>query len=229
MDPTPRDSPEGGDIDAPPATSGPDRTASVADDLDSMLAAQIRFLLGADALKGVERRTFVADGSRRENSAEHSWHLALMALVLAAHAAEPVDVAHVMTMVVLHDIVEVDAGDTFAYDLEGHGTKADRERAAADRIFGLLPPDQGRHLRGMWEEFEEGSTPEARFACALDRLQPMLLNHATRGAAWRGHAVTADRVLAHNRSIENGSPLLWSLARRVVDDAIGAGYLPPMP
>ena len=209
------------------APSEPARTAALADGLDGDLAAQLRFLLEIDALKHVERRTFVSDGSRRENSAEHSWHLAVMALVLSPHARDELDLARVVAMVVLHDVVEVDAGDTFVYDLEGHGTKEQRERDAADRLFGLLPDDQGRQMRALWEEYEERATPEARFAFALDRLQPMLLNHATHGAAWQGHSVTSDRVHNHNQAIENGSPLLWELAQRVISDALDAGYLAP--
>ena len=210
-----------------PAGSSPARTAALADSLDTDLAAQLRFLLEIDALKHVERRTYVTDGSRRENSAEHSWHLAVMALVLASHSTAQVDTARVVAMVVLHDVVEVDAGDTFVYDSVGHETKAERERAAADRLFGLLPGEQAAELRAMWEEYEERVTPEARFAYALDRLQPMLLNHATHGAAWRGHSVTADRVHSHNQPIEDGSAMLWNLARRVIADAVDAGYLDP--
>ena len=140
----------------------------------------------------MERRTTIVGGGRRENSAEHSWHLALFALVLAEHADEPVDVARVVTMLLLHDLVEVDAGDTFIYDEDGLASKAEREAAAADRLFGLLPDDQGTGLRALWEEFEARQTPDARFAAALDRLQPVLLNDANDGG---GGASTASTPL----------------------------------
>lgn len=205
----------------------PERTSALADGLDPRLARQLRFLLAVDALKQVERRTRITGGTRRENSAEHSWHLAVMALVLADHAPAGVDVGRVVAMLLVHDMVEVDAGDTFVYDDAAHETKAARERQCADRLFGLLPPEQGAVLRALWEEYEERVTADARFAAALDRLQPMLLNHATAGAAWAEHGITADRVDAVNRRIGDGSPALWSLARRLIDDAVEAGFLPP--
>src|SRR5436309_14613445 len=135
---------------------------------------QIRFILEIDKLKGILRRTYLLNVDRAENTAEHSWHLAIMAILLAEHANEPVDVARVVKMVLIHDIVEIDAGDTYCYDTEAALNKAERERAAADRIFGILPEDQSRELRELWDEFEEGRTPEARFALALDRFIPQL-------------------------------------------------------
>lgn len=178
------------------------------------LAAQLEFLLEADRLKGIERMTRLIDGSRRENTAEHSWHLALFALVLHEHADEPVDLLRVITMLVVHDLVEIDAGDTFAYDTAGYEDKEAREQAAADRIFGLLPAEQAAELRAAWEEFEARATPEARFANAVDRLQPVLLNHARGGGPWQEHGITMERVLLRNEPIGDGSTVLWGEAQR---------------
>lgn len=191
------------------------------------LAAQVGFVLDVDRLKSVLRRGYLADGSRYENSAEHSWTLALMALVLAEHAAEPVDVGTVMRMVVVHDIVEVDAGDTYVYDEAGAADKEARERAAADRIFGMLPGEQGAELRALWDEFEDGTSAEARFARALDRFAGFLLNHASAGASWRENGVTADRVYDRNHVIGSGAPPLWDEVRRRLADAIERGWLDP--
>ena len=197
---------------------------------DDRLLAQLAFLMEADRLKLVERRSAVAGGVRRENSAEHSWHLALFALVLAERAAEPVDLLRVLTMLLLHDVVEIDAGDTYVYDTAGRETQEAREAAAADRLFALLPPDQAEGLRAAWDEFEAAHTAEARFAAALDRLQPLLLNHAAQGRSWRDNDVHAGQVLARSEGIRMGSVDLWALAREVVDDAVGKGYLaPPAP
>ncbi|HEX3669499.1 MAG TPA: HD domain-containing protein [Acidimicrobiia bacterium] len=193
---------------------------------DSQLADRIRFVVELDRLKQVLRRTVVTDGTRRENTAEHSWHVAMMALVLADTAGEPVDPMRVARMLLVHDVVEIDAGDTFVYDTDGQKTKAARERAAAERLFGLLPDGQGDELRACWFEFEDGTTAEARFARALDRLQPLLLNHASAGQAWREHGITADQVRAVNAAIEDGSPALWKLAQRLIDDAVTRGWLP---
>ena len=178
-----------------------------------------------DRLKQVLRRTVVTDGTRRENTAEHSWHVAMMALVLADAADEPVDPTRVARLLLVHDIVEIDAGDTFVYDASGQTTKAVRERAAAERLFGLLPDGQRDELRGCWFEFEDGTTAEARFGRALDRLQPLLLNHASAGQAWREHGITADQVRAVNAAIEDGSLALWKLAQRLIDDAVARGWL----
>ncbi|HVN75483.1 MAG TPA: HD domain-containing protein [Thermoanaerobaculaceae bacterium] len=193
------------------------------------LGDQIRFILEIDKLKGVLRRTYLADGSRRENSAEHSWHVAVMAAVLAEHANEPVNVGRVVRMLLVHDIVEVDAGDTFVYDPVGAVSKGERERAAADRIFGLLPPDQGRELRGLWEEFEAAVTPDARFAAALDRTMPVLHNIHTQGRAWRENRVTADMVIARNSRIADGSRELWEYVRALIERAVESGHLAPAP
>lgn len=189
------------------------------------LQAQLAFLLEADRLKQVERRTTILGGSRQENSAEHSWHLALFALVLAEHADQPVDVAKVLAMLLLHDLVEVDAGDTFVYDEAGMASKHTREQAAADRLFGLLPPEQGVRLRALWDEFEDGMTPDARFANALDRLQPVLLNHANDGGGWQRHGITSERVRQANGRIADGSAALWAAAVARIDDIVARGLI----
>jgi putative hydrolases of HD superfamily len=196
-------------------------------DTGARLAAQIGFVLEVDRLKSVLRRGYVADGSRLENSAEHSWTLALMAFVLAEHAAEPVDLATVLRMVVIHDVVEVDAGDTYVYDDAAQVDQAARERAAADRLFGLLPPDQAAVLRATWDEFEAGASAEARFARSLDRFAGFLLNHASDGRSWRENGIDAARVWARNRTIDAGAPPLWAEVQRRLADAVDRGWLVP--
>ncbi len=189
------------------------------------LERQFAFILELDRLKGVLRRNSLLDRSRRENSAEHSWHVALMALVLSEFAAEPVDKSRVIELLLVHDLVEIDAGDTFAYDVQGATTQAQREQTAADRIFGLLPDDQAQRLRARWDEFDASETPEARFALALDRLMPMVHNALTEGSAWREHGVKADQVRRRAESIERGAPALGALAQRLINAAVEAGHL----
>jgi len=194
------------------------------------LDRQIGFLLEADRLKTVLRQSTLTDRSRRENSAEHSWHLALMALVLAEHAPPGTDLSRVIAMVVVHDLVEIDAGDLSVYAPEAEQARQRRaERAAADRIFALLPPGQASALRALWDEFEERATVEARFARALDRLQPMLINMMTGGGTWRSPGVTADRALARVALVEDGSPSLGAYARDMIDRAVERGILDPPP
>jgi putative hydrolase of HD superfamily len=188
------------------------------------LARQLQFILEIDKLKSVYRRTYLIDGARHENSAEHSWHLAMLALILAEHANEPLDVAKVVKMVLVHDIVEIDAGDTYIYDAQGD--KAERERIAADRVFGLLPEDQEAEFRGLWEEFETGATPEARFAAALDRFIPQLHNYHTQGRSWKEHGITAERVLTRNVEISHGSVTLWEWTQTLIERAVSEGLLP---
>ncbi len=195
--------------------------------MPSRLEQQIRFILEIDKLKSVLRQTLLADSSRRENSAEHSWHLALMAVVFCEYANETVNLARVVKMLLVHDVVEVDAGDTFIYDERANLDKRQRERRAADRLFGLLPHDQAAEFRELWDEFEAGSTPEALFANALDRLQPVLLNHASSGVAWQSHGIKAAQVMARNRHMEQGSARLWSYAKSLIDDAVNRGFLDP--
>jgi len=194
------------------------------------LDQQIRFVTEIDRLKGVLRQTTLAGPGRRENSAEHSWHLAVMALALAEHAPPGTDIARVTAMVLVHDLVEIDAGDLFVYaDEEQQARQEEAERAAADRIFALLPPDQAASFRGLWDEFEERRTPEARLARALDRLQPMLENLKVGGGTWQEHGITADQVLAKVALIEDGSPTLGKYARDLVDRAVRDGLLAPAP
>jgi putative hydrolase of HD superfamily len=190
------------------------------------LEQQIRFVLEADRLKTVARQSRITDGSRHENSAEHSWHLALMALALGGHAPAGTDLARVMAMLVLHDLVEIDAGDLFVYaDSAAHARQEAAERFAADRIFPLLPASQAAAARALWDEFEERRTPEARFARALDRLQPMLLNMQTGGGTWVAHDVPLDQVLSRVELIEDGSAVLGGYARAMIAQAVQRGFL----
>jgi putative hydrolase of HD superfamily len=192
---------------------------------DERFAKQLRFIVEIDKLKRVLRRTLLTDQSRRENSAEHSWHIALMAPILAEYAAEEIDVLRVMKMLLVHDLVEIDAGDTFAYDAAGHLDKEDRERAAADRVFGLLPEEQASELRSLWNEFEESESPEARYALALDRLQPLLQNVHADGGTWRSHGVTREQVLARMRPIQRTSVFLWEYAVEAVETVWAKGVV----
>ena len=173
------------------------------------LESQIAFLVEADKLKNILRRTLLTDRSRRENSAEHSWHLALCAMTLEEYAAEPVDLLRVFKMLVVHDLVEIDAGDTFAHDPAANATKRERELRAAERIFGLLPPDLDAEVRGLWEEFEAMETAEARYANAIDRIQPFLQNVHSEGGTWRSYGVTREQVLARMEPIRTALPALW--------------------
>ncbi|MFE3199353.1 HD family hydrolase [Embleya sp. NPDC059237] len=195
---------------------------------DPHLAAQVGFILEIDRLKGVVRRNLIADASRRENTAEHSWHLAMLAGTLAEHAATDVDVARVTRMLLIHDLAEIDAGDTFYYDSVAEVDQVEREQRGADRIFGLLPAPQGNELRALWEEFEARETPDARFAKAIDRFQPCLLNFHTEGGTWREYDLTRTEVLAKQGStIEDGSPSLWAYTLELIDEAVRRGYLKP--
>ena len=186
---------------------------------------QLAFLVEVDRLKGVLRQTLLCDASRRENSAEHSWHLALMAVVLAEHSAEPVDVSRVIRMLLVHDIVEIDAGDTFAYDAGANTDRAEREQRAAERIFGLLPPEQAHEVRALWEEFEAQATAESRAANALDRLQPLLLNHQTNGGSWRSHGVRRAQVLRRMEPIRTALPTLWPTVEHIVTHNCSLGHI----
>lgn len=157
------------------------------------LARQLQFILEIDNLKGILRRSLLLDSRRRENLAEHSWHLAMMALVLAEHSNDPIDQLHTLKLVLVHDIVEIDAGDTYAYDADEHADKDERVRKASQRIFGLLPTDQAEEFIRLWEEYQGQQAPEARFALALDRLMPLLHNYHTDGVTWRENRVTKEK------------------------------------
>ena len=192
---------------------------------EERLEKQLRFILEADKSKQVFRQTYLSDGSRKENDAEHSWHLALMCAVLDEYANESVDTFRTMTMVLIHDIIEIDAGDTYAYDEEGNATKREREVKAADRLFSLLPEDQAAYFRELWEEFEAGETPEAKFALTLDKVQPLLLNDATGGRAWEEHGVRVSQVLKRNEKTAEGSKRLWEHAEGLIEKNAGLGRL----
>jgi putative hydrolase of HD superfamily len=194
------------------------------------LEQQIRFLIEADKLKEVFRQTLCTQSRRAENDAEHSWHLCLLAIVLAEHANFPqLDLGRVLRMLILHDLVEIDAGDTYAYDQARMADQHAREAVAAARIFGLLPADQAREFRAVWDEFEERKTPEAKFAAAVDRFQPILLGCETGGVSWRQHGITQDRVLARNAHVAEGCAPLWDYAVAMIQRAVDAGHLAPAP
>ncbi|MBF2048791.1 MAG: HD domain-containing protein [Leptolyngbya sp. IPPAS B-1204] len=189
------------------------------------LTQQVQFVLEIDRLKQILRQTLLTDGSRRENSAEHSWHIAIMAFVLAEYAPTGTDLLKAIKMLLIHDLVEIDAGDTFCYDVQGHLDKTERENQAAERIFGLLPPDQAKELHQLWQEFEAQQTATAKFAAALDRLQPVLHNQQTQGGTWRLHQITRDQVMTRIAPIETGAPQLWTFIQQVIEDCVAAGYL----
>ncbi|HXQ80493.1 MAG TPA: HD domain-containing protein [Opitutaceae bacterium] len=189
---------------------------------------QVGFILEVDKLKEVFRQTLCAQSRRPENDAEHSWHLCLAAIVLAEHANEPrLDLLRVLKMLIIHDLVEIDAGDTFAYDTARMAQQHEREARAADRIFGMLPGGQSAEFRALWDEFEDRRTPESVFAAAIDRFQPVLLNCNTDGAAWRRHKVSEDRVVARNAPIAAGSAALWMEASRMIAKAFESGRTGP--
>lgn len=192
---------------------------------EERLERQLAFMVEIDRLKRILRQTLIGDGSRRENSAEHSWHLAVAALLLAEHAPAGVDLARTVRMALVHDLVEIDAGDTFCYDPNANLDKEERERLCADRIFGILPSDQGAELRELWEEFERGETPEARYANALDRLQPLLQNLHTDGGTWRMHGVRREQVLQRMQPIHDAIPALWPMVERALQRAAERGWV----
>lgn len=179
-----------------------------------------------DKLKTVLRRTTLTDRSRQENTAEHSWHIALAAVLFEEHAVERgIDLLRVVKMLLVHDVVEIDAGDTFCYDAEANRDKLEREERAADRLFGMLPPDQGRELRALWEEFEAAASPEARYAAALDRIQPVLQNLQTDGHSWRRHGVAHSEVVQRNSPIGDALPEIWEHLLARLDEAVERGHL----
>lgn len=190
------------------------------------LQSQLAFVLELEKLKNIYRQTLVLHEDRQENDAEHSFHLALMAAVLAEHASEPVDVLHVIKMVLIHDAVEVDAGDTYAYDTAGNATKRERELKAADRIFALLPDDQAAEYRALWDEFEARETAEAKFANTLDRIQPLLLNYKKGGISWKRRDIRAEQVIHRNQGVtEQGSETLGALCYEIIEAARQEGML----
>lgn len=190
------------------------------------LEQQIAFVRELDKLKRVQRQTWLTDTSRKENSAEHSWHIAVMALVLGEYApSDDLDIGRVIQMLLIHDIVEIDAGDTFCYDQAAVARQADHEKRAAERLFGLLPPDLGGRLRSLWEEFEARRTPEALLAHSLDRLQPILNNFHSNGQSWRANGITRGQVRGRNRIVAEGAPVLWDYIEDLLQRAVQRGIL----
>ncbi len=183
------------------------------------LDQQFDFIREIDQEKTIGRQTYISDASRKENDAEHAWHAAVMTILLSEYANENIDVLKTVSMVLLHDVVEIDAGDTYAYDETGKKTQRQREERAAERIYGLLPNDQRQKLLALWEEFEEAKTPEAKFARAMDHLQPMMLNDATNGKSWVEHGVELSQILARNAHTAEGSKKLWDYAKKNWIDA----------
>ena len=192
---------------------------------DKRLTAQLAFLVELDRMKTIERQSPIYAGGRRENDAEHSWHIAVMAMVLREYAAEPVDMGHVLEMLTVHDLIEIYAGDTFAYDAAGNSDKAAREAASADRLYAMLPEEQGAYYRALWEEFDAMETADARFAASLDRFQPLLSNWLNEGGTWRVHNVHPEQVYRRMEPIKTGAPKLWELADRIIQASVARGYL----
>lgn len=195
--------------------------------MDERLKKQMEFILEIDKLKRITRQTLISDGSRPENDTEHSWHLAMMAMLLSEYANKPVDVLKVMKMVLIHDVIEIDAGDTYAYDEAGNKTKREREVKAADRIFNILPEDQGKEMRALWDEFEEARTEEALFALALDKIQPLMLNDAAEGKSWRNHDVAKEQIINRNKRTPEGSEKLWDFCLPIIEENVKKGNIRP--
>lgn len=189
------------------------------------LEKQIEFIKETDRLKSIKRQTLLINEDRQENDAEHSWHLALLAFLLSEYANEKIDVLKTIKMVLIHDIVEIDAGDTYCYDEEGYKTKAEREKKAADRIFGILPDDQCEELKSLWEEFEDMNTAESKFACVLDRFQPIVLNYSKGGISWKNHKVKRSQVENRNSCTRYGSEKLYDYIMNIISDAAEKGML----
>jgi putative hydrolase of HD superfamily len=190
------------------------------------IKSQIEFIQEVDKLKKILRRTTLLDCSRQENSAEHSWHIALIVLVLSEYAeADNLNFLRVIKLLLAHDLVEIDAGDTYCYDESGRQDQKERETRAADRIFNILPEDQAKSFRALWDEYEDRETPESRFANALDRFQPLLHNYFTHGHTWRQHGIQKKQVLSRMQPVEEGSSFLWDYVTTLIDDAVEKGYL----
>ena len=191
----------------------------------NILLKQISFIKEIDKLKYIQRKTRLFNSDRCENDAEHSWHLAMMTLVLAEHADRPIDVMKVLKMVLIHDVVEIDAGDTFIYDSTKDHTNTDEERLAAERIFGLLPEEQAKEFLDIWEEFEAGNTDDAKFAKAMDRLEPLLQNVSNNGGTWAEFDVDYQKVYHKKEAIKYGSSTIWEYAERLINDSVERGIL----
>jgi len=186
---------------------------------------QMQFIMEVDKLKNITRQTYIADGTRKENDSEHSWHLALMCILLSEYSNEKMDALKTMTMVLIHDVVEIDAGDTYAYDEAGNLSKRKRELEAAERIFNILPKDQAIYMRELWDEFEAGETPEAKFAITLDKIQPIMLNDLAGGKSWVEHEVKESQIMKRNESTPKGSIELWDFAKNIIEKNINSGNI----
>ena len=191
------------------------------------LKKQIEFIIVIDEMKNVLRRNLVVDGSRRENDAEHSWHLAVMAMILEEYSADKVDISKVLRIALVHDLVEVYAGDTFAYDVKGNEDKLDREIMAAEKLFGMLKDGQGDEIRALWDEFEAKETPESKYANAIDRLQPLILNYLTNGHTWKLGDVHASQIYKRMDIIRTATPELWHIVEGIISTSIESGLLKP--
>lgn len=189
------------------------------------LLKQISFIKEIDKLKYIQRKTKLFHSNRHENDAEHSWHLAMMAIVLAEHSDKPIDILKVLKMVLIHDIVEIDAGDTFIYDTTKSHSNTEEELLAAKRIFGLLPAEQAKEFIAIWEEFEEGTTDEAKFAKSMDRLEPLLQNTSNNGGTWAEFGVSYEKVYEKKKAIKNGSTSIWNYAKNLLDESVERGIL----
>ena len=189
------------------------------------LIRQVAFIKEIDKLKFIQRKTRLIGSNRHENDAEHSWHLAMMTLVLAQHADKPVDILKVLKMVLIHDLVEIDAGDTFIYDTEKNHTNTDQERLAAKRIFGILPDHQAEEFIAIWEEFELGTSDDAKFARAMDRFEPLLQNTSNNGGTWAEFNVTYEKVYQKKKVIKEGSASIWNYAERLINESVEKGIL----
>lgn len=190
-----------------------------------ILLQQVAFIHEIDKLKYIQRKTRLFNSDRRENDAEHSWHLAMMALTLAEHSNEPIDILKVLKMLLIHDLVEIDSGDVFLYDTIVNHDNTEAERKAAERIFGLLPAKQAEEFVAIWEEFETGDTAEARFARSMDRFEPILQNVSNQGGTWTEHNVPYDTVMDKTRKIEHGSKTIWDFTETLIDDSVAKGYI----
>lgn len=194
--------------------------------MDSRFQRQLNFLVEIDKMKSIYRQTILIDESRRETDAEHSWHFALMALVLSEYAAdEHVDIHKVVRMALVHDLVEIYAGDTYAYDDAGNSTKEKREKAAADKLFALLPDDQTNVYRQLWDEFEQAESAEAQYANAIDCVQPLINNYMTKGKTWNQNKATSDRVYKRMEKVKAGAPKIYEWVVDLIEDSIRKGYL----
>jgi putative hydrolase of HD superfamily len=193
--------------------------------VNERLKRDIDFIIELDKMKSILRQNTIIDGSKRENDAEHSWHIAVMAMVLHEYSNAPIDVCKVIKMLLVHDLIEIYAGDTFCYDVEGNKTKKERELEAANKLYGMLDEYKGKEIKSLWDEFEEMKTNEAIFAAAMDRIEPLLCNYYSGGGTWVKHNISKEQVYKRIAPIEKASDELWKFATDLVEDAIRKGYI----